>query len=180
MVTHTRNLCSAFNPLKVHTHRNEHTHTHTHTVNTHLEQWAAISSAAPGEQLEVRCLAQGHLSHVLKVERALYIHCPHLQFLPVRDSNSQPFNYNSDSLSIRPRLPPSRANIEGSPQGANKAKLDFAKKKNCQDHFWKSILWTAEIKINLYQNDGNKKVWRRLRAAHDPKHKTSSVKHEAA
>ncbi len=25
------------------------------------------------------------------------------------------------------------------------------------DHFWKSILWTAEIKINLYQNDGKKK-----------------------
>ncbi len=30
------------------------------------------------------------------------------------------------------------------------------------DHFWKSIFWTAEIKINLYQNDGKKKVWRRL------------------
>ncbi len=36
--------------------------THTHTVNTHPEQWAAIYSAAPGEQLGVRCLAQGHLS----------------------------------------------------------------------------------------------------------------------
>ncbi len=47
MVTHTRNLCSAFNPSKC---------THT-VVNIHLEQWA------PGEQLGVRCLAQGsHLS----------------------------------------------------------------------------------------------------------------------
>ncbi len=27
MVTHTRNLCSAFNPSKVHTHSSEHTHT---------------------------------------------------------------------------------------------------------------------------------------------------------
>ncbi len=36
--------------------------THTHTVNTHPEQWAAIYAAVPGEQLEVRCLAQGHLS----------------------------------------------------------------------------------------------------------------------
>ncbi len=36
--------------------------THTHTVNTHPEQWAAIYAAAPGEQLGVRCLAQGHLS----------------------------------------------------------------------------------------------------------------------
>ncbi len=53
MVTHTRNLCSAFNPSKV----------HTRTVNTHPEQWAAIYAAAPREQLGVRCLAQGsHLS----------------------------------------------------------------------------------------------------------------------
>ncbi len=34
----------------------------THTVNTHPEQWAAIAPA-PGEQLGVQCLAQGHLSH---------------------------------------------------------------------------------------------------------------------
>ncbi len=58
MVTHTRNLCSAFIPSKVHTHSSEH----THTVNTHPEQWAAIYAAVPGEQLGVRCLAQGHLS----------------------------------------------------------------------------------------------------------------------
>ena len=31
-------------------------------MNTHPEQWAAIYAAAPGEQLGVRCLAQGHLS----------------------------------------------------------------------------------------------------------------------
>ncbi len=54
MVTHTWNLCSAFNPSKC---------THTHTVTTHPEQWAA-NVAAPGEQLGVRCLAQGsNLSH---------------------------------------------------------------------------------------------------------------------
>ncbi len=58
MVAHTRNLCSAFNPSKVHTHSSEH----THTVSTRPEQWAAIYAAAPGEQLGVRCLAQGHLS----------------------------------------------------------------------------------------------------------------------
>ncbi len=52
MVTHTQNLCSAFNPSKC---------THT-VVNIHLEQWAA-NAAAPGEQLGVQCLAQGsHLS----------------------------------------------------------------------------------------------------------------------
>ncbi len=49
----TRNLCSAFYPSKC---------THT-VVNIHLEQWAA-NAAAPGDQLGVRCLAQGsHISH---------------------------------------------------------------------------------------------------------------------
>ncbi len=65
-----------------------------------------------------------------------------------------------------------------SPQGANKARLDFAKKHlKKPDHLWKSILWTPEIKINLYQNDRKKKVWRRLGTAHGPKHTSSSVKH---
>ncbi len=59
MVTHTLNSCSSINPSKVHTHSSEH----THTVNTQPEQWAAIYTAVPREQLGVRCLAQGHLSH---------------------------------------------------------------------------------------------------------------------
>ncbi len=77
MVTHTQNSCSAFTHPSAHTAVNTHTHTHTHTVNTHPEQWAAIYPAAPWEQLEIWCLAQGHLVVVLKVERALYIHSPH-------------------------------------------------------------------------------------------------------
>ncbi len=56
IVTHTRNLCSAFNSSKVHTQQ------WTHTMNTNPEQWAAIYVAAPAEQLGVCCLAQGHLS----------------------------------------------------------------------------------------------------------------------
>ncbi len=37
----------------------------------------------------------------------------------------------------------------------NKARLDFAKKHlKKPDNFRKSILWMAEIKSNLYQNDG--------------------------
>ncbi len=70
MVTHTRNLCSAFIPSKVHTHSSEH----THTVNTHPEQWAAIYAAVPGEQLGVRCLAQGPVKGnpgVFKLKRGL-------------------------------------------------------------------------------------------------------------
>ncbi len=54
MVTHTRNLCSAFNQSKVHTHSIEHT------------PGAPIYAVAPGEQLGVRCLAQGHLSRGIK------------------------------------------------------------------------------------------------------------------
>ncbi len=41
---------------------------------------------------------------VLKVERALYIHSQWLQFLPARDTNSQPLDYKANSLTIRPRL----------------------------------------------------------------------------
>ncbi len=39
-----------------------HTHSSEHTHREHTQQWAAIYAAAPGEQLGVRCLAQGHLS----------------------------------------------------------------------------------------------------------------------
>ncbi len=52
MVTHTQNLCSAFNPSKIHTHSSEHT---PGALGNHL-------AVARGEQLVVRCLAQGHLS----------------------------------------------------------------------------------------------------------------------
>ncbi len=41
---------------------------------------------------------------VLREERALYIHS-HLQSLPDRDSNWQLFDYESNSLTIRPWLP---------------------------------------------------------------------------
>ncbi len=54
-VTHTRNLCSAFNPSKCTAHTQQWKHTHP-------VQWET-NAVAPGEQLGVRCLAQGsHLS----------------------------------------------------------------------------------------------------------------------
>ncbi len=94
MVTHTQNLCSAFNPSQVHTHSSEHTH--THNVNTHPEQWAAIYAVVPREQLGVRCLAQEHLSRDIEGgESAGY--SPHRQSLPARDSNLQPLDYEYDS-----------------------------------------------------------------------------------
>ncbi len=103
MLTHTWNLCSAFNPSKVHTHSSEHTHTHgTHS-------WSSgkpFMLWRPGSSWEFSALLKSTSVMVLRVERALYVHSPHLQFLPARDSNSQPFDYESGSLTIRPRLPP--------------------------------------------------------------------------
>ncbi len=118
MVTHTWNLCSTFNLSKV--------HTHTHTVNTHPEQWAAIYAVAPGEQLGVRCLAQGHLSRGIEGgESAVHLLPPHLQFLPARDSNSQPLDYESDSLTIRPQLPkyPHPKGLEKTPQTRSQTRI---------------------------------------------------------
>uniref|UniRef100_A0A8C1T4C8 Immunoglobulin V-set domain-containing protein n=1 Tax=Cyprinus carpio TaxID=7962 RepID=A0A8C1T4C8_CYPCA len=78
--------------------------THTHCEHTPGAVGSHFYAAAPGEQLGVRCLAQGHLSHGIEGgERT--VHAPHPQFLPARDSNSQPFDWESDSLTIRPRLP---------------------------------------------------------------------------
>ncbi len=52
MVTQTWNLCSAFNPSKCTHTAVSSEHTHTPGVGSHI-------AAAPGEQLGVRCLAQG-------------------------------------------------------------------------------------------------------------------------
>ncbi len=76
----------------------------THTVNTHPEQWAAFMLRHPGSSWGFSALLKGTSVVLLKVERALDIHSPHLQSLPDRDSNSQPFDYESDST-IWPRLP---------------------------------------------------------------------------
>ncbi len=85
-----------------HTHSSEH----THTVNTHPEQWAAIYAAAPGEQLGVRCLAQGHLSRGIEGEEsAVHSLPPTYNSCRTWDSNSQPLDYESDYLTIRARLP---------------------------------------------------------------------------
>ncbi len=60
-------------------------------MHTHLEQWAA-DVAAPGEQLGVRCLAQGsHLSRG--------------QFLPEPRFDPTASGYKSDPLSIRATTP---------------------------------------------------------------------------
>ncbi len=86
---------------------------YTHTeVNTHT-LWAHTQSSGepfmlrrPGSSWGFGAWLKGTLVVVLRVERALDIHSPQLQLLPARDSNSQPFDYESNSLTIRPWLSP--------------------------------------------------------------------------
>ncbi len=79
-VANTQNLCSAFNPSKVHTHTavNTHTHRDEHTpgaVGSHI-------AAAPGEQLRVWCLSQGsHLSCGIEGERERWLFTPKSKWL---------------------------------------------------------------------------------------------------
>ncbi len=120
MVTHTRNLCSAFDPSKVHTHSSEHTWSSgqpmlrrpgsswgfgallkgTSVVVLRVERALALLKDTSVVVLRVEralALLKDTSVVVLRVERALVSHSPHLQFLPARDSNSQPFDYESDS-----------------------------------------------------------------------------------
>ncbi len=126
MVTHTRNVCSIQGG---HTHSSEH---------THPEQWAAIYAAAPGEHLGARCLDQGHLIVELRVERVLYIHSIHLQFLPARDSNQQPFDYESNTLTIRPQLP----------HDCSPWRFELTSDSNLSHSFWLNYL-VAAVKIPM-------------------------------
>ncbi len=102
-VTHGFFLCSAINPSKVHTHSSEH----THTVNTHPEQWAAIYAAAPRGAVggSVPCSRASQSWYWGWRERCTFTP-PTYNSCQTWDSNSQPLDYESDSLTIRPRLPP--------------------------------------------------------------------------
>ncbi len=91
-------LCSAFtHPKCTHTAVNIHT-----TVNTHPEQWAAIYGGAQGA-LGGSVPCSRDLSRGIEGEESAG-HSPPPQFLPARDSDSQPLDYESNSLTIRPRL----------------------------------------------------------------------------
>ncbi len=99
---------------------NVHTHTAVNTpgaVNTHTP-WTHTRSSGqpfmlrcPGSSWGFGALLKGTSVVVLRVKRALVIHSPHLQSLPARDSNPQPLDYESDSLTIRPWLPTSHVKI---------------------------------------------------------------------
>ncbi len=89
-------------PIQVHTHSSEHTHTPwTHT----RRSGQLFMLRHPGSGWGFGALLKSTSVVVLKVERALDIHSPHQKSLPDRHSNLQPFDYESDSLTIRPRIP---------------------------------------------------------------------------
>ncbi len=97
MVTYTQNSCSAFNPSKVHTHSSEYTH-REHAPGIHYRSSGQPMLRHPGSIWGFGALLKGISVVVLRVERALYIHSPHLQFLPAWDSNLLPLDYKSDLL----------------------------------------------------------------------------------
>ncbi len=103
LVTHTRNSCSVFNPSKVHTHSSEHTHCE-HTpgaVGSHLccSALGAVGGSVP-------CSRAPQSWYWRWRKRALVIHYPHLyNSSQTWDSNSQPLDHESDTLTIGPRLP---------------------------------------------------------------------------
>ncbi len=96
MVTHTRNLCSAFNPSKVHTHR-EHT---PGAVGSHLCCGArgAVGGSVP-------CSRAPQSWYWGWRERAGHSLPPPTIPAGPETRNSQPLDYESNSLTIRPRLP---------------------------------------------------------------------------
>ncbi len=92
----------AINSSKVpHTQQWTHTHTHTTPWTHHPEQWASHLCWARGSSWGVRCLAQDPpQSCIWGWRECVDIHSP-TTILPDWDSNSQHFNFESDSLTIR-------------------------------------------------------------------------------
>ncbi len=93
------------------THPSAHTQqwvVNTHTPWTHTQSSGQPLLQRPGSNWGFGALLKGTSVMVLKVERVLFIHNPHLQSLPVRESNQQPSGYKPNSLTARPQLPPNR------------------------------------------------------------------------
>ncbi len=79
--------------------------THTHTVNTHPEQWAVIYAAAPGGAVggSVPC-SRAPQSWYWRRRECWTFTPPTYNSCRTWDSNLQPLDYESDSLTIRPQL----------------------------------------------------------------------------
>ncbi len=171
MVTYTRNLCSAFIPSKVHTH----------------------TPGAVGIQC---CGARGAVGVMVPCSRAPQSRywgwrerCtftpPTYNSCQTGDSNPQPLGYESDSLTIRPRLPPKQLVAHYAMKDWNRkvpqlkkayvqARLNFA---NNSEENWVKVLWSDETKIELFGINSTRRVWRRRNAAYDPTNTIPTVKH---
>ncbi len=77
----------------------------THPKWTHTRSSGQPCYMAPGSSWGFGALLKDTSVVVLKEERALVIHSPTNNPCRTRDSNPQPLDYESDSLTIRPRLP---------------------------------------------------------------------------
>ncbi len=80
--------------------------THTHIVNTHPEQWAAIYAAGAQGAVggSVPCSRAPRRGYWMWRDRCTFTP-PHRQSLPDQDSNSQPFDYESESLPLGHNFP---------------------------------------------------------------------------
>ncbi len=129
-------------PSNVHTHSSEHTH----------KPWTHSQSS--GQPFMLRLLGRSWgfgalLKGTSVVEKALYINSPHLQVLLARDSNSQPFDYESDFLTIRPRL-----SVGFKPKkAAMKARLcSVSCKKPDKMRLYRIVMWGKrkhDIQLNI-------------------------------
>ncbi len=86
------------------------THTHTPWIHTWSSRQPFMlrclgRSCGFGALLKGTSVVVLRVERTLDIQRAQDIHSPHLQFLPAWDSNSQPFDFESNSLTNRPRLP---------------------------------------------------------------------------
>ncbi len=94
-LTHTQNMCSAFNPSKcTHTVVNTHTRSSEQPTLRRLRSSCGFGALLKGLTAVV----------VLKVERALVMQSPTYNPCRTWDSTPRPSGYKSDSLSFRPRL----------------------------------------------------------------------------
>ncbi len=107
MVTNTQNLCS--NPSKVQTHSSEHTNTPwTHTRSS----GQSFMLQRPGSSWGSVPCSRAPQSWYWRWRECWTFTPPHLQFLQAQDSNKQPLDYESNSLTIRPWLLMSIVNLQ--------------------------------------------------------------------
>ncbi len=101
MMSHTRNLCSAFNPSKC-----THTAVNTHTPWTHTRSSGQPMLQHPGSSWGFGALLRVSLQSWYWRRRECWLFTPPTDnSCRTWDSNPRPLGYKSDSLSIRPRLP---------------------------------------------------------------------------